>query len=118
MNNYEKYEMKKHSSMKNQNHLFDMFNLDSDIILSRIKNKNHLTTKTFSGEIQNGINSKDIYIQAINSSLLSNGENNIYVKLSEEHIIKRRFIIESIKRFVNFSHSSLGLFSFKLCNIT
>ena len=102
MNNYEKYEMKKHSSMKNQNHLFDMFNLDSDIILSRIKNKNHFTTKTFSGEIQNGINSKDIYIQAINSSLLSNGENNIYVKLSEEQIIKRRFIIESIKRFVNF----------------
>ena len=40
MNNYEKYELQKHSSMKNQSYLFDKLNFDSDIIISRLKNKN------------------------------------------------------------------------------
>ena len=50
MNNYEKYELQKHSSMKNQSYLFDKLNFDSDIIIYRLKNKNSPPMNSFSNE--------------------------------------------------------------------
>ena len=101
MNNYEKYELQKHSSMKNQSYLFDKLNFDSDIIISRLKNKNYPSTNSFSNEAHIDINIIDICNRVANSSILSNGENNIYVKLSEDELMKRQYVIECIKKFIN-----------------
>ena len=102
MNNYEKYELQKHSSMKNQRYLFDKMNLDSDVIISGIKNKNLCSIKSFSNQIHKNININKIITQVLNSPILSNGENYIYIKLSQEQLIKRQYVIESIKKFINF----------------
>ena len=101
MNNYEKYELQKHSSMKNQSYLFDKLNFDSDIIISRLKNKNSPPMNSFSNETHIGINLQDICNRVANSSILSNGENNIYIKLSEDELMKRQYVIECIKKFIN-----------------
>ena len=100
MNNYEKYELQKHSSMKNQRYLFDKMNLDSDVIISGIKNKNLCSIKSFSNIIPKDIKISKIISQIVNSPILSNGENNIYIKLSQEQLIKRQYVIESIKKFI------------------
>ena len=101
MNNYEKYELQKHSSMKNQSYLFDKLNFDSDIIISRLKNKNSPPMNSFSNETHIDINLQDICNRVANSSILSNGENNIYIKLSEDELMKRQYVIECIKKFIN-----------------
>ena len=101
MNNYEKYELQKHSSMKNQSYLFDKLNFDNDIIISRLKNKNSPPMNSFSNETHIDINLQDICNRVANSSILSNGENNIYIKLSEDELMKRQYVIECIKKFIN-----------------
>jgi hypothetical protein len=101
MNNYEKYELQKHSSMKNQSYLFDKMNFDSDIIISKLKSINSPSPKSFSNEIPKDINLIDICTQVVNSPILSNGENNIYIKLTEEELLKRQYVIECIKNFIN-----------------
>ena len=101
MNNYEKYELQKHSSMKIQSYLLDKMNFDSDIIISKLNNINLISTKTFSNEMHKDINLNDICTRAINSPILSNGENNIYIKLNEEELLKRQYVIECIKNFIN-----------------
>ena len=101
MNNYEKYELQKHSSMKNQSYLFDKMNFDSDIIISKLKSINSPSPKSSSNEIPKDINLIDICTQVVNSPILSNGENNIYIKLTEEELLKRQYVIECIKNFIN-----------------
>ena len=56
MNNYEKYELQKHSSMKIQNYLLDKMNFDSDIIISKLNNINLISTKSISNNIPKDIN--------------------------------------------------------------
>ena len=41
MNNYEKYELQKHSSMKNPSRLFSKMNFNNETLITRMKNKNH-----------------------------------------------------------------------------
>ena len=101
MNNYEKYELQKHSSMKIQNYLLDKMNFDSDIIISKLNNINLISTKSISNNIPKDINLIEICTRVVNSSILSNGENNIYIKLSEEELLKRQYVIECIKNFIN-----------------
>ena len=101
MNNYEKYELQKYSSMKNQSYLFDKMNFDSDIIISKLKSINSPSPKSSSNEIPKDINLIDICTQVVNSPILSNGENNIYIKLTEEELLKRQYVIECIKNFIN-----------------
>ena len=101
MNNYEKHEFQKHSSMKIQSNLFNKMNFDSDIIISKLKNINIISTKSFSKEISQDVNLIDICTHVVNSPILSNGENNIYIKLNEEELLKRQYVIEYIKNFIN-----------------
>ena len=100
MNKYEKYELQKHSSMKNPSYLFDRMNIDNDILVPQIKNKNPCSIKPSFYENPKDINLNDIFIRLVDSQILFNGENNIYIKLSEEKIIKRKYVIDSIKRFI------------------
>ena len=77
MNKYEKYELQKHSSMKIQSYLLNKMNFDSDIIISKLNNINLISTKSISNDMPKDINLIDICTRVVNSSILSNGENNI-----------------------------------------
>ena len=101
MNNYEKNEIQKYSYMKNQSHLFSEANIYSDIILDRVRYKMKYSSKITQMELSCDIDLNGIFIQSMNSYKLFNTMNNIYIKLSEEEIIERRSIIESLKRFIN-----------------
>ena len=110
MNNYEKYELQKHSSMKNPSHLFSKMNIDNETLITRMKNKNHYSIKPLSYENPKDINLNDIFIRLVNSNILFNGENNIYIKLSEEQIIQRQNVIKSIKKFIYLNKIGYGIF--------
>ena len=101
MNKYEKYEIHKHLPMENQNNLMNKIDNGSDILLNRVKQKNRYSIKPFPYESQKDINLNEVFNQIINSHILFNGEDNIYIKLSDEQIIKRLYIIDSIKKFIN-----------------
>ena len=110
MNNYEKYELQKHSSMKNPSRLFSKMNIDNETLITRMKNKNHYSIKPLSYENPKDINLNDIFIRLVNSNILFNGENNIYIKLSEEQIIQRQNVIKSIKKFIYLNKIGYGIF--------
>lgn len=110
MNNYEKYELQKHSSMKNPSRLFSKMNIDNETLITRMKNKNHYSIKPLSYENPKDINLNDIFIRLVNSNILFNGENNIYIKLSEEQIIQRQNVIKSIKKFICLNKIGYGIF--------
>ena len=110
MNNYEKYELQKHSSMKNPSRLFSKMNIDNETLITRMKNKNHYSIKPLSYENPKDINLNDIFIRLVNSNTLFNGENNIYIKLSEEQIIQRQNVIKSIKKFIYLNKIGYGIF--------
>ena len=50
--------------------------------------------------IPRDLNLKEIFIQLFNSSFLLYNDNKIFTKLSEEENAKRKYIIESIKKFI------------------
>ena len=110
MNNYEKYELQKHSSMKNPSCLFNKINIDNETLITRMKNKNYFSIKPLSYENPKDINLNDIFNQVVNSDILFNGENNIYIKLSEEQVIKRQNVIKSIKKFIYLYKIGYGIF--------
>ena len=110
MNNYEKYELQKHSSMKNPSCLFNKINIDNETLITRMKNKNYFSIKPLSYENPKDINLNDIFNQVVNSHILFNGENNIYIKLSEEQVIKRQNVIKSIKKFIYLYKIGYGIF--------
>ena len=101
MNKYEKYKLQKYSSMKNPSNLCNKINIDNEAVLTRMKNKNICSIKPLFYENPKDINLNDIFIHVINSHILFNGENDIYIKLSEEQKIKRQYVIESIKKFIH-----------------
>ena len=101
MNKYEKYKLQKYSSMKNPSNLCNKINIDNEAVLTRMKNKNICSIKPLFYENPKDINLNDIFIHVINSHILFNGENDIYIKLSEEQKIKRLYVIESVKKFIH-----------------
>ena len=101
MNKYEKYEIPKHLSMKNPNNFYNKLETDGEVLISRIRQKNPCSRKPFPYETSKDINLNDIFKQILNSHILFNGDDYIYIKLSEEQKIKRLYIIEAIKRFIN-----------------
>ena len=50
--------------------------------------------------IPRDLNIKDIFIQLTDSTFTLYNDNKTYIKLSQEQIVKRKYIIESIKRFI------------------
>ena len=101
MNKYEKYEIQKHLSMKNPNNFYNKLDNDGEVLISRMRQKNPCSIKPFPYENSEDINLNDIFKQILNSHILFNGNDNIYIKLSEEQRIKRLYIVEAIKRFIN-----------------
>ena len=85
-------------------------NIDNETLITRIKNKNHYSIKPLSYENPKDINLNDIFIRLVNSNILFNGENNIYIKLSEEQIIQRQNVIKSIKKFICLNKIGYGIF--------
>ena len=104
MKNYEKrLNLSRYSLIKTLNHLNHMNNNDKSNS-NRLGNKNILkipySVKPVFCIIPRDLNLKDIFIQLTHSTFMLYNENKIYIKLSKEQIIKRKYIIESIKRFI------------------
>ncbi len=104
MKNYEKrLNLGRYSLIKTLNHLNHPKSNDKSNS-NRIGNKNMLKTpysvKPVFCVIPRDLNIKDIFIQLTDSTFTLYNDNKTYIKLSQEQIVKRKYIIESIKRFI------------------
>ena len=101
MNNFEKtYEEEKHSFFKRNNHIYNKDKLDSGAIKGKEIQKVPCAVKPVSCIIPRDLNLKRIFIQLFDSSFLLYDNNNIYTSLSQEQLLNRKNIIESIKKFI------------------
>ena len=101
MNNYEKInEDSIYSRIKEKKGFFN-YNEKKDSNTLRAKTKPIIpcSIKPISCIIPRDVYLKEIFIQLFNSSLLLNNDKKIYIQLSDEKIIERRNIIESIRNF-------------------
>ena len=104
MKNYEKrLNLGRYSLIKTLNHLNHLNSKDKSNS-NRIGNKNMLkipcSVKPVFCVIPRDLNLKDIFIQLTHSTFTLYNDNKTYIKLSQEQIVKRKYIIESIKRFI------------------
>ena len=101
MKNYEKiYEEENYALLTQKNDLYFKENPDSNSVRAKTRPKIPCSVKPISCVIPRDLNLKEIFIQLSNSSFLLSGNNKIYLKLSQEQVIKRKNIIESIKKFI------------------
>ena len=101
MKNYEKkHEEEKYSIISQENNFFSKEKPDSNSLRSKSRPKIPCSIKPISCTIPRDLNLKEIFIQLSNSSFLLYGNNKIYIKLSQEQIVKRKNIIEAIKKFI------------------
>ena len=101
MNNFEKiYEEEKHSFFKGNNHIYNKDKLDPSELKGKEIQKVPCAVKPVSCIIPRDLNLKRIFIQLFDSSFLLYDNNNIYTSLSQEQLLNRKNIIESIKKFI------------------
>ena len=101
MNNFEKiYEEEKHSFFKGNNHIYNKDKLDPSELKGKEIQKVPYAVKPVSCIIPRDLNLKRIFIQLFDSSFLLYDNNNIYTSLSQEQLLNRKNIIESIKKFI------------------
>ena len=101
MRNYEKIVLQARNSLIKTQNFYD-YKDKSDSNLMRIKNRLKIpcSIKPVSCVIPRDLNLKEIFIQLFNSAFLLYDNNKIYMKLTQEQIAKRKYIIESIKKFI------------------
>ena len=106
MNNYEKRNKELRLSMKKvSNYYCSNDKRGSNSLRSALRTKNTrqiipCSVKPISCIIPRDVCLKEIFIQLFNSSFLLYNDEKIYTKLSDEIIIERKKIIESIKNFI------------------
>lgn len=102
MKNFEEINEKKKSSIINLNNNF--FNKYNSSLISALRGKERqkipYSIKPFSCIIPRDLNLKRIFIQLFDSSILFYDNNKIYFILSSEALLNRKYIIESIKKFI------------------
>ena len=93
---------RKKSSIINLNNNF--FNKYNSSLISALRGKERqkipYSIKPFSCIIPRDLNLKRIFIQLFDSSILFYDNNKIYFILSSEALLNRKYIIESIKKFI------------------
>ena len=101
MINYEKLiELARKSLTKNKSYNFCKDKSDPYLIRAKSKSKVPFSIKPVACSVPRDLNLKDIFIHLYNSSFLLYNDKKIYIKLTQDEIEKRKYIIESIKVFI------------------
>ena len=101
MINYEKIiEQARKSLTKNKSYNFCKDKSDPYLIRAKSKTKVPFSIKPITCSVPRDLNLKDIFIHMFNSSFLLYSEKKIYIKLTQDELEKRKYIIESIKVFL------------------
>ena len=101
MINYEKLiELARKSLTKNKSYNFCKDKSDPNLLRAKSKSKVPFSIKPVGCSVPRDLNLKDIFIHLYNSSFLLYNEKKIYIKLTQDEIEKRKYIIESIKVFI------------------
>ena len=101
MINYEKIiEQARKSLTKNKSYNIYKDKSDPYLIRAKSKTKVPFSIKPITCSVPRDLNLKDIFIHMFNSSFLLYSEKKIYIKLTQDELEKRKYIIESIKVFL------------------
>ena len=101
MINYEKIiEQARKSLTKNKSYNFCKDKSDPYLIRAKSKTNVPFSIKPITCSVPRDLNLKDIFIHMFNSSFLLYSEKKIYIKLTQDELEKRKYIIESIKVFL------------------
>lgn len=100
MNNYVKINEEEKYCANPYNQFSNKENQDLRAFITKTKQRIPCSIKPISCIIPRDINLKQIFIELFNSSFSIYDNNNIYIKLTQEQINNRRYVIESIKKFI------------------